>query len=182
MSETATQTADQPEESVTIDVAGGQARNQEPRVGSRFVAAVNRYKDNLRDRPIRYDILSIIFTILIFIGGLVGYINKGSVPSLVSGTIFTILLAFSTYLEGARKNPYPLLITLIALSAIMLWRYIESMNFQPAGLIGLLTVIMLARHCYLLYTRKRSATPVPTQGQEQEQEQRRDDEGSRPSE
>lgn len=153
--------AQQPQESVTIDVAqppndGQQTR--EPPINSRFVSVVNRYKETLLDRPIRYDVLSIIFTIFVFIGGLVGYLTSASVVSLVSGTIFAILLATGTYFEGAHRNPYPLLITLFGLAGLMLYRFVQTFKFMPAGFIGLVTSIMIARHCFLIYQKRQSSS------------------------
>lgn len=54
-------------------------------------------------RHMRFDPLSIVFAILILVGGIVGYVTKGSAASLVAGTVFAILLAVSTYIEGARR-------------------------------------------------------------------------------
>lgn len=54
-------------------------------------------------RHMRYDPISIVFSVLILIGGLIGYFTKGSLPSLIAGIIFFILLAIATYIEGALK-------------------------------------------------------------------------------
>lgn len=147
----------QQEDTVRIEVSG-----QEPKVTSRLLTRVNQYKESLLERPIRYDIISIIFTILILAGGIVGYVTAESTASLVSGVIFAILLAMGTYLEGARRNPYPLLVTLVSLLGLMIWRYTKQYVFMPAGLISLLTIIMIIRHCYLIYLRNRSQTPPAT--------------------
>lgn len=141
-------------ESVTITTSQDEPQQQQRRAPP-LLSKVNR---SLLERHIQYDPLSIIFTILVFAGGVAGYVTKESVVSLVSGTIFALLLAVGTYFEGARKNPYPLLVTLFALGAAMLYRYVQSYNFWPAGLIGLLTLIMFARHCYLIYLKRQSSS------------------------
>lgn len=63
----------------------------------------NRYSYMLLRRHMLYDPLSILFAVLVFIGGLIGYFVAGSKPSLIAGTIFFLLLAASTYVEGAMK-------------------------------------------------------------------------------
>lgn len=145
---------------VDISSSTDQQRRQpqaEPQVDSTFLKSLTRVRDSMLDRPIQYDILSIIFSILILLGGLIGYFTKGSVPSLISGIVFFVLLAIGTYLEGARKFAYPLIVTLIALGAMMLWRYTQTYNFLPAGLFALLTFIMLLRHCYIVYLRRQNS-------------------------
>lgn len=109
-------------------------------------------------RPMRFDPISVVFTILVLAAGIIGFVNKGSVMSVVSGSIFAALLAVGTYLEGARKNPLPLILTLFALASLMLWRYSKSPNYFPTALIAALACLLLARHSYMLYLRRRPAS------------------------
>lgn len=51
----------------------------------------------------RFDPVSIVFTISILALGIFGFITKGSTVSLVSSTIFAIFLGAATYFEGTRK-------------------------------------------------------------------------------
>jgi len=115
------------------------------------------YHYGILKRHMRFDPLSVVFALLIFAGGIIGYVTKQSTASLVSGTIFALLLAIATYVEGARKNPYPLLLTLVALAAMMIYRFSQSGSFMPSGFVALLTLIMLARHSYLFYLRRQVA-------------------------
>ena len=117
-----------------------------------FRGNLSRY---VLQRPIQYDIVSILFTLLVFAGGIYGYLSKGSSASLISGTLFAILLAFGTYFEGSRKNAYPLIVVLLILTATMAYRFSLTSKFMPAGLMAALSFIMLSRHCFLLYLRKR---------------------------
>lgn len=105
----------------------------------------------------RFDPIAIVFTVLVFAGGVVGYITKQSTSSLVAGTIFAVLLAATTFLEGSRKNPYPLLVVLLSIGLVMGYRYSLNLVFMPSGLVALLAVIVFARHSYLLYLRRNNA-------------------------
>lgn len=143
------------EGTVTIDVA----TNDDPQqVGERTASVFNdkmsKYSRGLLERHIRYDPLLIIFAISLLVAGIIAYTTKNSVMSLVFSTIFAILIAVGTYFEGARRNPYPVIVVLFVLGTYMFYRYFKSLNFMPSGLIALLTTIMFARHCYLIYLRR----------------------------
>lgn len=103
--------------------------------------------------PLRFDPVAILFALLVFVGGLIGYITKNSSQSLVAGTIFAFLIAVGIYYDGARRNPFPLLTTLLSLAGVMFWRYSDKWAFMPSGLITLLAALLFARHTYLLYLR-----------------------------
>jgi uncharacterized membrane protein (UPF0136 family) len=141
------------QESVTIEVPSQANQNSQANNESKF----GRLKNILLIRPVQYDIITIIFALVIFAGGVYGYLSKGSTYSLVASTIFAILLGFGAYFEGSRKNPYPLLVVLVFLEAGFAYRYFGNMKFMPSGLFALLTVIMLARNCYIIYVRRQQA-------------------------
>lgn len=150
------QSREQTQESVTIEVSSSQQPPPvgEAPVGARFLSAVDRCKDGLLKRPIQYDIISIIFTLVILGGGIYAYISMESTASLVASFICALLLAVGTYFEGSRKNPYPLLVVLLFIGIMFSYRYYSSGKFMPSGLFTLLTVIMLGRHCYLLWLKR----------------------------
>lgn len=115
----------------------------------------------IMQRPIKYDPILILFVLFILATGIIGYVSAGSTASLVAGVIFAILLAFATYFEGARKNPYPLLVVSIVLAGVMIYRFTKSLDpedpfakFWPAGVIGLVTLIVFARHLFILYLKR----------------------------
>uniref|UniRef100_A0A6G1SHD0 UPF0136 membrane protein CG5532 n=1 Tax=Aceria tosichella TaxID=561515 RepID=A0A6G1SHD0_9ACAR len=145
-------------ESVTIDVSQSNQNQQEalsPEAPAKGVKSTfSRCKAGLLRRPIQYDIISIIYTLLILGGGIYAYVNKNSTGSLVGSVVCGILLAFATYFEGCRKNPYPLLVLILILTGFFGHRYFMSMKFIPSGLFALLSVIMLARNCYLIYQKR----------------------------
>lgn len=57
-----------------------------------------------------FDVLSIIFGLIVIIGGLTGYLKSGSVMSLVSGLVFGILIFTGSYFSSRDStNVYLLL-------------------------------------------------------------------------
>lgn len=136
-------------ESVTINLPG-ETRNSHPSRQQSIEEKMRKHSETIQMRHMRYDPLMIAFTVAVLLGGIAGYVMKGSVPSLVSGISFGLLLGAFTYLEGAFKNPYPLIATLCVLGGVMFHRYIDGFKFIPAGLISLLAFILVARHLYLL--------------------------------
>lgn len=139
-----------------------QQQQQEQQQGVEQVAEMARGNESILRRHMRYDPLAVLFIILLLVGGVVAYITKQSVYSLVASTAFAILLAFGTYLEGARKNAYPLLMVFFALGSMMSYRYYVKEVFMPSGLVALLSLFMFARHSYLLYLRRKQPTPSHT--------------------
>lgn len=92
-------------DSVNVNVTSGQEASNvpNPQVETQAEAGSSGYKYGIFKRQIKYDPLSIVFAILVFIGGLIGFITKQSTPSLVAGTIFAILIGLFTFIDGARR-------------------------------------------------------------------------------
>lgn len=78
-----------------------------------------------------------LFGLLVIVGGVVGYVNTGSVPSLIAGSSFGLLLVASAYLINNKKtqdrgyllslgNPPPQ--TRLLLS--FLWAYVLTIALQ----------------------------------------------------
>eukprot|EP00007_Cunea_sp_BSH-02190019_P006766 CAMPEP_0174230528 /NCGR_PEP_ID=MMETSP0417-20130205/1265_1 /TAXON_ID=242541 /ORGANISM="Mayorella sp, Strain BSH-02190019" /LENGTH=93 /DNA_ID=CAMNT_0015308229 /DNA_START=85 /DNA_END=363 /DNA_ORIENTATION=- len=81
--------------------------------------------------------------LLILIGGLMGYLKKGSVVSLAAGTLFAVLLGMAAYKVGERDSTiaghqFSCLINFV-LAALMGYRFASSGKFMPAGLVALLS-------------------------------------------
>lgn len=153
--QTQTSSPQQEQETVTIDVGQNQ-QDQSAELGPR--SAFDRCKKLITTRPIKYDIFSIVFVLLILGGGIYGYVAKESTASLVSGVVFGILLAFASYFEGARQNPYPLLVILVFLLVMFGYRYSVAWKFMPSGLFTLLTAIMVLRNCYIIHYRRKQTS------------------------
>ena len=85
----------------------------------------------------------IIFGVLTIGGGIIGYASKGSVPSIIAGSIAGVLL-----LVGAFLLPNYLvaglaigLIVSLLLAGQFLPKFIKTGNAMPAGMMSILSVI-----------------------------------------
>ena len=85
----------------------------------------------------------IIFGVLTIVGGIIGYASKGSVPSIIAGTIAGLLL-----LVGAFLLPNHLiaglaidLIVSLLLAGQFLPKFIQTGKAMPAGMMSILSVI-----------------------------------------
>lgn len=93
----------------------------------------------------RISIASIIYGILLVIGGLVGYFLAGSIPSLVASSSFATLVFLSALgIQMKQKWAFPLLITcLFALFAFFGYRYYGTLKFMPPGMMAIITLAFL---------------------------------------
>ena len=85
----------------------------------------------------------IVFGVLTIVGGIIGYASKGSVPSIIAGSIAGVLL-----LVGAFVLPNHLvaglaigLIVSLLLAGRFLPKFIKTGNAMPAGMMSILSVI-----------------------------------------
>jgi uncharacterized membrane protein (UPF0136 family) len=95
---------------------------------------------------------TIIYAIIVFVGGIVGHSLAGSRASLISGIVFSILLVISGLgLLFHRKFSaiFALALTLI-LDGFFTYRFMLSFSFMPAGMMALLTLIVLIIQVYSL--------------------------------
>jgi len=89
--------------------------------------------------------ITIIYALIILAGGIIGQIQADSITSLVMGTIFGVLLLFSA-IGMLKDRLFPsymgILLTLI-LDAFFTYRYLLTFTFIPAGLMCLISLIVL---------------------------------------
>lgn len=87
----------------------------------------------------------LIFALIVFLGGIVGYVNAGSVASLVMGVAFATLLSVSAFaiFNGKTLGYYTALLGSSLLAAFFLYRFVSSFKLMPAGLMCLLSVAVL---------------------------------------
>jgi uncharacterized membrane protein (UPF0136 family) len=85
----------------------------------------------------------IVFGLLTILGGIIGYVSKGSVPSIVAGSVAGILL-----LVGALLLPNHLLaglaielIVSLLLAGQFVPKFIQTGKAMPAGMMSILSVI-----------------------------------------
>jgi uncharacterized membrane protein (UPF0136 family) len=101
-------------------------------------------------RPTGWIIIA--YALLVFLGGIFGYVKAGSTISLIMGVIFAVALSTSAF---AMFNEKIIGFTVAAiatalLAAFFLYRFFLSYHFMPAGLMSLLSLTVLG----ILFLRK----------------------------
>mmetsp|Transcript_5580 Transcript_5580/g.4871 ORF Transcript_5580/g.4871 Transcript_5580/m.4871 type:complete len:118 (-) Transcript_5580:96-449(-) len=102
--------------------------------------------------------MSIPYGIIVSIGGLIGFLKKGSQMSLIMGLLFgglSAALGYSAYqkyfVNQSDKNEILAgLVISAVLSIVMCLRWSKSGKFMPAGLVGVLSVAMSIFYIYRL--------------------------------
>ena len=92
----------------------------------------------------------LIYGILVFVGGLFGYLRAKSKISLISGVIFGLAIILSGFgihynFEIAGKSPgIYLSLSLVGILTLMFtWRFLRTKKFMPSGMMLFLSVIAL---------------------------------------
>jgi uncharacterized membrane protein (UPF0136 family) len=85
----------------------------------------------------------IIFGVLTIVGGIVGYASKGSVPSIVAGSVAGILLVLGAFLL---PNHFIAGLAIDAIVSLLLAgqfvpKFIQTGKAMPAGMMSILSVI-----------------------------------------
>lgn len=103
-------------------------------------------------RPIGWLVL--IYGLIVFLGGIFGYVKAESVPSLVAGVVFAVALSIAAFaLLNEKWIGMTLAIASTALlSAFFIYRFIYTYKFMPAGVMALLSLLVLA---FLVFKRSR---------------------------
>jgi len=85
----------------------------------------------------------IVFGVLTIVGGIIGYVSKGSVPSIIAGTISGLLL-----ITGALLLPNHVaaglgidLVVSVLLAGQFVPKFIQTGKAMPAGMMSILSVI-----------------------------------------
>ena len=85
----------------------------------------------------------IVFGLLTIVGGVIGYATKGSVPSIIAGSISGILLLLAAFLMPG--NPAVGLVLALVVSVALAGRFVPAFiktgSVMPAGLMSVLSVI-----------------------------------------
>jgi len=92
------------------------------------------------------DFISFGYAATVAIGGIFGYVKAGSIPSLAAGLAFGGLSAFGAYQTTRNPNNYYVILgTTVILTSVMGFRFYNSGKFMPAGLVCILSALMVAR-------------------------------------
>ncbi|GBG90081.1 hypothetical protein CBR_g50174 [Chara braunii] len=104
--------------------------------------------------------LTFPFAGILVMGGLVGFIKKGSSASLLGGVgsggilFLASLISLSAYNNGTSSMAALVVETVVsaALSVVMGKRYMQTTKFMPAGLVASLSVVMTMFYAMKLMT------------------------------
>lgn len=85
------------------------------------------------------------YALLVFLGGIFGYVKASSTASLVMGVIFAVILSTSAFaLFNEKKIGFlAAIIATGSLAAFFLYRFTGTLHFMPAGLMSILSLITL---------------------------------------
>ena len=89
--------------------------------------------------------LVLLYGLLTFAGGVIGYFKAGSMASLLMGSGFGVLLLISAWaiLEGKSVGRYAALVFAILLACFFSYRFLMTMAFMPAGMFALISIGMI---------------------------------------
>lgn len=85
----------------------------------------------------------IIFGVLTIVGGIIGYVSKGSVPSIIAGSISGLLLLTGALLlpkHAVAGLAIDLVVSLL-LAGQFVPKFIQTGKAMPAGMMSILSVI-----------------------------------------
>lgn len=89
--------------------------------------------------------VTLIYAILIFIGGILGHIKAGSTTSFITAIVASVLLILSAI--GMFKDHllpcYFGILVIFALDAFFTYRWLLTMKFMPGGLMTLISLAAL---------------------------------------
>lgn len=97
-------------------------------------------------------IFVLLFSLIIFSGGAIGFILKNSIPSLVMGSLFGLALLFSSVLILSYKKSgiYIAFSLILLLDGFFTYRLFVTQSFMPSGIIlviSMVTMIALLQQC-----------------------------------
>jgi uncharacterized membrane protein (UPF0136 family) len=95
----------------------------------------------------------LVYALLVFLGGIFGYVKAGSTASLIMGVIFAVALSTSAFAMFNEKviGFVMAAATTALLAAFFLYRFFISYHFMPAGLMSGLSLVVLT----ILYMNRR---------------------------
>lgn len=93
-------------------------------------------------------IAALVYGVLTFVGGIIGYVQAKSTPSLISGVISGILLIAGGILSlnGVVWAETAALVITVLLVIVFAWRLVKTKRFFPAGLMtaaGIAAIIVM---------------------------------------
>ncbi|MBS0628541.1 MAG: TMEM14 family protein [Verrucomicrobia bacterium] len=86
-----------------------------------------------------------LYATLVFVGGLIGHIRSESKASLISGTIFGLLLFLSSFFMFKKKiyGYFSAFFLALILEGFFTWRFAKTLKFFPGGLLSLISLFVI---------------------------------------
>jgi uncharacterized membrane protein (UPF0136 family) len=86
-----------------------------------------------------------VYVVLLFVGGMIGFLKAGSKASLITSASFAGILVLCASGKVFQPNVAGFLITVILVFLLVFfsWRLTKTKNFMPAGLMAVLTLVAL---------------------------------------
>lgn len=101
-------------------------------------------------KPKGYDmrfngIITLIYALLVVIGGMIGFIKANSVPSLIMGMIFALglLLSAVAMAKGIKFGYYFAMALAAVLTVFFAYRYVISHHMMPGGVMAILSLAIM---------------------------------------
>lgn len=90
-------------------------------------------------------ILTFLYALLVLIGGITGYAKASSLPSLLMGVAFAILLTISAVGQFKKSvlAQYSAIILTAILGLFFAWRFSQTFSFMPAGVMVIISLLVL---------------------------------------
>lgn len=90
--------------------------------------------------------LVLVYALIVFLGGIFGYVKAESVPSLVTGVVAAVVLSTGAFaLLNEKWIGMQLAIGATGLlTAFFIYRFFLAYKFMPAGLMAILSLIVLS--------------------------------------
>ena len=87
----------------------------------------------------------LIFGILTIVGGIIGYVSKGSIPSIVAGSVAGVLLLLAGFLLPAHVAAGLLIAAVVSLllAGQFVPKLIRTGQIMPAGMMSVLSILGL---------------------------------------
>ena len=93
------------------------------------------------------DYFAYAYALLVTFGGLMGFVRKGSLPSLAMGLLSGLVLFYAAYQVSLNPQNATLgLVVCAFLAIVMAHRFFKSGAFMPAGLVAGLSTAMGGRY------------------------------------
>jgi uncharacterized membrane protein (UPF0136 family) len=94
-----------------------------------------------------------VYAVVVFVGGVMGFLKAGSKPSLIAGTVSAALLAVAFWMGQGTGNAVNGLWMAagiaVLLAVVFLIRFLKTRGFMPSGM---MLILSLAAAGYFAYT------------------------------